>query len=203
MPKKQIRQHQRRDFNEPAENSNKRNIEGYEEKISLQIAGKYVVLAENPVADNAYLVCNIRRDNPLNMEERYNGAVTDNYVEALREFVNRIDGLVSELEAEQRESGLPLQTLTAADCIPNSQNADFEGKLVIIKPEILSAEYRSAQHQLALATGGFGCSPTASGRAVYVKELYSGKECRYDRHQIAGLADTKKIPSWALDKLLY
>jgi hypothetical protein len=33
-------------------------------------------------------------------------------------------------------------------------------------------------------------------------ELHSGKKCRYDRHQIAGVADPQKIPEWAVDKLL-
>jgi hypothetical protein len=181
----------------------KRYIDGYEEKYCIEIAGKYVVLAENLYSESSYLVCNIKYDNPLGMEERYDGSVNDNYIEAMRKFVNRVDGLLKTLEAERCKSGLPLQILTAAEhCIPGSQNADFEDKLIIIKPEILALEYRSAEHQLVLCTGGFGASAEARGRAVYIKELYSGKESRYNRHQIAGLADLKKIPNWAIDKLL-
>jgi hypothetical protein len=113
----------------------KRNIEGYEEKICIEIAGKYVVLAENPKAEYPYLVCNIKYDNPLGLEERYGGVGTDNYLEAMREFINRLDGFVTTLETEQRESGLPLQTLTAAEhCIPDSHKSNYEGKLIIIKP---------------------------------------------------------------------
>ena len=179
----------------------KRNIEGYEEKFCIELAGKYVVLAENPTADDPYLVCNVKYDNPLGLEERYDGTASDNYIEAMREFVNRVDGMLGTLETERCESGLPLQTLTAADCIPGSENADFEGKLIIIKPEILSPEYRSSQHQLALCTGGFGASANARGTAVFAEELYSGKKCGYRRHQIAGLADPSKLPEWAVDKL--
>jgi hypothetical protein len=185
-----------------SEKPKKHNIEGYEEKFCIEFAGKYIVLAENSAATEPYLVCNIKYDNPFNMEERYDGAVTDNYIEAMREFVKRVDGLVETLETERRESGLPFQTLTAAECIPDSQNADWKGKLIIIKPEILAPEFRSAEHQLALCTGGFGAGAKARGRAVFVKELHSGQNCRYDRHQIAGLADPKKIPNWAIDKLL-
>jgi hypothetical protein len=58
------------------------------------------------------------------------------------------------------------------------------------------------EHQLVLCTGGFGASPNARGRAVHIKELLSDKHLRYDRHQIAGIADTTKIPKWALDRLL-
>lgn len=178
----------------------KRVIDGYEEKICIQLAGKYTVLAENPVNENAYLVCSIKSDNPLGITEIYNGAATGDYIEAMREFVNRVDGLLETLETERRESGLPIQTLTASDCIPDSQNADWEGKLIIVKPEILAPEYRSARHQLAIVTGGFGASAEARGRAVYVKELYGGKENCYSRFQIAGIADAEKLPEWALAK---
>jgi hypothetical protein len=188
---------------EGSEKSGKRNIEGYEEKICIEIAGKYVVLAENPKAEYPYLVCNIKYDNPLNMEERYNGVGTENYLEAMRELINRVDGFITTLETERSKSGLPFQNLTATEhCIPKSQNADYEGKLIIIKPEMLAPEYRSAEHQLVLCTGGFGASAESSGRAVYVKELHSGKEWRYNRYQVAGLADLQKIPNWAIDKLL-
>jgi len=142
----------------------------------------------------------VRNDNPLGLEERYGGFITGDYLEAMREFVNRIDSLAETLGAERRESGLPLQMLTDADCIPNSQNVDLDGKLVIVKPEILAPEYRSLQHQIAVVTGGFGASAKARGKAVFVKELFSGKKCRYERHQIAGIADLSKLPECALAK---
>ena len=178
-----------------------RNIDGYEEIFSIQLAGRYVVLAENVKEANPYLVCNIRWDNPLGVDEYYDGAVTDDYVEAVREFSNRVNVLAESIEAARRESGLPRQTLTAADCLPDSHNIDWEGKAIIIKPDSLAREYRSAEHQLALCTGGNGSRPDAIGRAVFVKELYNDKAYRYDRHKIAGLADPAKMPTWAIDKL--
>lgn len=179
----------------------KRVIEGYTELVSIQIAGKVVVLAEKPDDEQPYLICNIKWDNPLNFEERYNGVVTDNYIEALRIFISRQSELVDSLEAERIDPNLPIQTMTAADCLPGSNNADWEGKAVIIKPESLAPEYRSAEHQIVLCTGGFGARPDSSGRKVYIKELNSGKECYYQRFQIAGIADPSKLPAWAADKL--
>jgi hypothetical protein len=180
----------------------KRNINGYEEKLCLQLAGQYVVLAENPIVPESYLVCNIKSDNPLGLEEPFNGAVTGDYVEAMREFTNRLDELVETLEYERRDSGLPVQKLTASDCLPKGDNENWQGKLIVVKPEVLSPEYRSAQHQLAICTGGFGSKPNARGNAVYVKELYSEKEMRYERYQIAGIADPSKIPEWAKVKMI-
>jgi len=179
----------------------KRNIEGYEEKLCIQLAGKYVILAENPAVSDPYLVCTANRNNPFGIEEYSGGIVSDDYVEAMREFLKRADGLAETLEAERRESGPPVQKLTAADCMPKELKVDWEGKLLIVNPDNLAPEYRSAQHQLVLCMGGFGSKPDSRGNAVYVKELYSGKEMRYEKYQIAGLAAPDKLPDWAWNKL--
>jgi len=185
-----------------SKNPEKRNIEGYIERFSIDLAGESVVIAENKTNDYPYLVCNIKRDNPLGIEERYNGSVTGNYNEAVREYTQRVETLLVALEQERRSSGLPFHTLTAKDCIPNKRTADWENKLIIVKADILAPEYRSAEHQLVLCMGGFGAKANARGNAVYVKELFSGKECRYDRYQIEGLANPRKMPDWVDEKLM-
>jgi hypothetical protein len=80
-------------------------------------------------------------------------------------------------------------------------DTDLTDKVVIIKPESLSPEYRSLSFQLSLATSGFGCKPDARGRAVYCTELYSGEQSRWDRSDILGVASDDVIPKWAKEKL--
>jgi len=178
----------------------KRNIHGYEEKFSVHLAKREVIFAENPNDEARYLVCYIKRDNPLNLDEYYNDEIFNDYVDAMRGFSNRLDALVTELETERSTFGLSPNPLTAADCLPDSRNVDWENQLIIVKAEILSPEYQSAEHQLAICTGGFGSQPNASGRAVYVEELNSGNKYRYDRHKIEGVADPTKLPAWAVKK---
>ncbi|MDL2232169.1 hypothetical protein LJC63_01130 [Ruminococcaceae bacterium OttesenSCG-928-L11] len=185
---------------EPAQDT-KRNIEGYEETFCLRLGGKEIVVAENPSAEMPYLLCDISDHNPFGLEERTNGIVSDDYVEIMREFVNRVDAVVEELEADQRQFGLPVQIMTAADCLPDSNGMDWKGKAVIVKADTLAPEYRSAQHQIYLCTGGFGAAANARGQKVYVKSLDDGKECHFQRYQIAGVADPAKLPDWAKDKL--
>jgi len=181
----------------------KRNIMDYEETLCVQLGSRRIVIAENQAEPEPYLVCTIRWDNMLSIEEYYDGEVTADYVGAMRIFAKRIGALAESLETKRRESGLPIQALASSDCVEGSQHIEWEnGELIIVKPEALAPEYRSAEHQLVLCTGGFGANPNASGRAVFVKELHSGKECRYDRHQVAGLADPAKLPDWALGKLV-
>jgi hypothetical protein len=186
---------------ESLENTKKRNIEGYEEKYNIRIAGKEIVFAVNQKADMPYLVCDISWDNPLNLETRRNGAVSSDYVEALREFLKRVDTLAQKIEADREASGIPQQVMTADDCIPGSARAFWEGEVLIVRPERLAPEYRDAAHQLVYCTGGFGANPDASGTKVYIKELLSGKEYYYNRSRIAGIADPEKMPKWATEKL--
>jgi hypothetical protein len=119
---------------------NKRSIEGYEEKFCIQLAGQYIILAENLSAAKPYLVCNAKSDNTLGLEEYSDGVVTGSYIEAVRIFLRRADGLAEALENERRASSLPFHTLTAADCIPVEPDVGWKGKVVIVKPEILSPD---------------------------------------------------------------
>lgn len=48
---------------------------------------------------------------------------------------------------------------------------DLEGRVILLYPSTYKVDYRSAKYLLVRATGGFGCSPTASGRAVYYTSL--------------------------------
>jgi len=90
--------------------------------------------------------------------------------------------------------------LKTADCLPDSHNEDFTGKLVIVKPSELKPEYRTSEHQLVLCTHGNGARPDAKGTSVFGKELYSGETVCFGRHQIAGVADPTKLPEWAVKK---
>ena len=179
----------------------KRTIDGYTENQSIQLAGHLVIFAENKNADEQYMVCFCKWDNPLNMAQYYNICTTDDYVEAMGLYASGIQSFVKILESERNGYNNPAKMLTAADCIPGSLNENFEGKIVVIKPEALSPEYRRSERQLKIALSGFGCNPDARGRAVYCKDLYSGKESRFERHDVAGVIDPAKMPNWAVKKI--
>lgn len=181
--------------------NDKHIIEGYEERASMQLAGRIVILAEKPGADDPYMVVNCKWDNPLGVDEYFDCAVTTDYLEAVREFIKRETVLLDSLEADRARSGLPFHTLTAADCIPKSMDEDLTGKLIVIKPTSLAHEYRSAEHQIMRVDHGNGTRPNALGRAVFCTGLFDGKQVRHNRHQVAGVIDPAKMPEWAKVKL--
>lgn len=58
-----------------------------------------------------------------------------------------------------------------------------------------------SRNQLWYGEGGFGCSPTASGRAVYATCLGDGEKTRWNRSDFIGVLDEQYLPGWAAEKL--
>ncbi len=74
---------------------------------------------------------------------------------------------------------------------------DFTGKIAVLKPEILKDEYKTPDYQLFYCTDGFGCSPTASGRAVYGEFVKDGEKVRYNREDFLGVLKSEYLPDMA------
>jgi len=179
----------------------KRMIETYEVKQTLHLAGGEVVLAEDTSAAEPFMVCDCSWDNPFNMDVYSNIAVSADYLEVMKEFLNRAALHVELIENERSLRGVSYVPLTVADCIPDSRGWHYENRLIVIKPEKLTPAARTADHQLLLATGGNGCNPEALGTAVFCTNLFTGKSMRWERHHVAGIIRPDCMPEWAAEKL--
>ena len=102
---------------------------------------------------------------------------------------------IQQTYAEYQALGL----FSAEHCVPGS--LDYTGKVLILRPNALKEEYWSDRNQLWVGETGFGCSPTASGRAVYATCLGDGEKARWDRADFLGVMDEKYLPDWAQEKL--
>ena len=58
---------------------------------------------------------------------------------------------------------------------------NLEGKLLILRPSLLSPKYRLPALLTWRATGGFGCNPKAMGRAIFSRCVGDNEEARWDR----------------------
>jgi len=174
--------------------SGAKEMGGYEEKLCIKLAGQFVIFAEHPTEEAAYLSGYVKHG------VCYDHEIFADYVEAMRDFTNKLDELVNELETERNVFGLAAYPLTTGFCLQESYNDDFTGKLIIVRASELSPEYRSAEHQLVLCSHGNGARPDAIGTSVFGTELHSGKTVCFGRHQIEGVADPEKLPSWAARK---
>ena len=78
---------------------------------------------------------------------------------------------------------------------------DYEGRVLVLRPETLRESCWDARNQLWLSEGGFGCSPTALGRAVYATCLGDGEQTVWSRSDFTGVLDEQYLPDWALERL--
>lgn len=109
-------------------------------------------------------------------------------------------GVVNLLAKQAVEEYNKLKLFSDEHCI-STLGEDLTGRVVVVSPQHLKEEYWAPENQLWLATGGFGCSPTASGRAVYATCLIDGDETRWDRGDIIGIIKDEYLPDWAREKL--
>jgi hypothetical protein len=80
-------------------------------------------------------------------------------------------------------------------------NGDYEGKIIVLRDTSLKEEHRIPENQLFLAQSGFGCDPSASGRAVFGKFLIDGEDTRFNCGDFIGVIDEQYLPEWAKEKL--
>lgn len=177
-----------------------RMVDGYEIKHAIYIGNKEILFGMDETKPDApYMVCDCTWDNPLGIDRYDNAVGSADYFEIMTEFLARAQAQLEAVKAERVETPIPL--FTKEHCTPNDYSQSIENKVVVIRPECLLPEYRTAVKQLVLATGGFGTHGNARGRAVYTVNLYSGKEARWNREDILGILKPEFLPDWAAEKL--
>ena len=107
-------------------------------------------------------------------------------------------GLTDLFINQTREAWQNLGLFDASHC---SEDNDYAGKLLILKPSVLKDEFKASDYQLFYAESGFGCSPTASGRKVFGKFLKDGENTSFNRSDFLGVIKDECIPEWAAEKL--
>lgn len=115
-------------------------------------------------------------------------------------FAERIKQDAERFRAEVEKLDIPVTVITEDDCIPDHYKNDINGKIIAINPAILKPEYQRADRQLYYVTGGFGASANARGSAVFCKNLYDGKNTRYERMDVLGEIKPERMPDWAKEK---
>lgn len=80
------------------------------------------------------------------------------------------------------------ELFTQEDCLQTGYEMSISGKVIVLKPSVLSEEFREAKHQLYFCTGGFGSNPNPSGRSVFAVSLADGEKVRWNRSDILGVA---------------
>lgn len=181
----------------------KRKVGDYTVLCAVNIGSREIILAENEQSANGerFLCCYGERNDIF--EKFTECAVGDDYIDAALFFAERIKQDAERFREEVEKLDIPVTVITQTDCIPDHYKNDINGKIIAINPAILKPEYQRADRQLFLVTGGFGASANARGSAVFCKNLYDGKNTRYERMDVLGEVKPECMPDWAEKKAIF
>lgn len=183
----------------------KRMAGGYEIIHAIMIGDREIVIGENQADTNGqkYMTA-VGEWNDL-FEFYYQVLVSDDYPEIVGYFGQRVTEQAKKTRDELSRpnlEGIDNTVITSDDCTAISHDDDLNGRIIVIKPEVLRREYRRATNQIKLCKGGFGASPNSRGSAVYCKDLYTGKESRYERRDVLGTLEPDMLPQWARPEIV-
>lgn len=166
---------------------------------SIHIGDKEIIVAECvDTPSSRYLVANCTSNGI--MELYSDGLVSESYAEIMLIFAERVAEQARKAQEHYLECASVednLLPLTSIDCTPISHSDSIEGKIVVIKSDVLRREYQLPTHQIKLCTGGFGSHPNSRGTACFCTDLYSGENSRFERYDILGIMPEEKLPDWA------
>ena len=108
-----------------------------------------------------------------------------------------LDGFINQYRLAYQTLGL----FDFTHCELDSQYLNYEGKVLVLSQDILGESHWDPKNQLWLATGGFGCDPNSSGRAVFATCLGDGEQTRWNRSDFMGVLKESLLPDWANEKL--
>lgn len=184
----------------------KRMAGDYEIIQAFHIGDREIVIGENPNAapDEKFMCAYCERNELIALHNEV--MVSDDYTEIVQLFGERLveqaqktrESLLSQMPANA-----DLTVYTAANCNVISHEDDLNGKVVVIKADVLRREYQTGPCQLKLCTGGFGASPHSRGSACFCIDLRNGSSSRFERMDILGTIDRHDLPQWAKNQLAY
>ena len=174
---------------------------GYEVKHSVHIGDKEIVFAVDMNADQGlhYLVCNVTRNEIF--EQFIDGSGSGDYLEMMKEFIDRVGVQIEAVRSEQEQINLPEAIFTADHCFPNDYKQSIDGKVVAIRGNIFRPEYRRGDNQLVYVNGGSGANANSRGTAVFCYHLNNGKHTRFERYEVQGEVKPECLPDWAKERL--
>ena len=161
---------------------------------------KEVVFGVNKKDPYPFMVCCCDYHNPLSAAWPTEGVASDDYLEAMQIFVDRVQSQIDRTKAELAKFPFDKTVFTKKHCIPDDGMRNIVGKVVVINSEPKRYEYQHPAYQLVLADGGNGAIG-GRGRAVFGTCLATGEQARWERYDVLGEIKPECMPDWAKEAL--
>ena len=178
----------------------KRMLGNYEVTQSIYVGDKEVVLAVDKKEQYLFLVCYCDYHNPLSAAWATEGVASDDYLEAMEIFTERVQSQIDRTRAELSKFPFDKAVFTKEHCIPDDHKSNIVGKVVVLNAETKRYEYQHPAYQLILTEGGSGATG-GRGQAVFGTCLATGERARWERYDVLGEIKPECMPDWAKEAL--
>lgn len=108
-----------------------------------------------------------------------------------------LDGFIHEFREAYAELGL----FDTEHCEAGTTELDYEGKVLVMRPDTLREDFWEPKYQLWYAHDGFGCRPDAIGRSIRCTCLGDGEHTRWNRTDFIGPIKEEFLPDWAKEQV--
>lgn len=178
----------------------KRMLGNYEVTQSIYVGDKEVVLAVDKKEQYPFLVCYCDYHNPLSAAWATEGVVSDDYLEAMEIFTERVQSQIDRTRAELSKFPFDKAVFTKEHCIPDDHKSNIVGKVVVLNAEPKRYEYQHPAYQLILAEGGQRCNRRQRSGGVWYLPCH-GERARWERYDGLGEIKPEGMPDWAKEAL--
>ena len=120
----------------------KRMLGNYEVTQSIYVGDKEVVLAVDKKEQYPFLVCYCDYHNPLSAAWATEGVASDDYLEAMEIFTERVQSQIDRTRAELSKFPFDKAVFTKEYCIPDDHKSNIVGKVVVLNAEPKRYEYQ-------------------------------------------------------------
>lgn len=174
----------------------KRMMDTYEIEQSIFIGDKEVLFGVDKAKEYPFVVCYCDYNNPLSAAWPTEAIGTDDYLEAMQIFTDRVKSQIELTRTELEKFRFDKTPFTVKHCFPDKRNESIVGKVVVINAEPKRYEYQHAAYQLVLADGGNGALG-GRGQGVFGICLSDGHRARWERFDVLGEIKPECMPDWA------
>ena len=178
----------------------KKMIDSYSIEQSIFIGDKEVLYGVDKTKEYLLMVCYCTYDNPLSASWAIEAIGSDDYLEAMQVFVDRVQKQIELTKEAHAKFGFDMTPFTVEQCIPDNKRKSIVGKVVVINAEPKRYEYQHSAYQLVFADGGNGATG-GRGQTVFGTSLSDEHRARWERYDVLGEIKPEYMPDWAKESL--
>ena len=162
----------------------KRMAGSYEIEQSIYIGEKEVLFGVNKAEEYPFMVCYCSYNNPLSAPWCTEAIGTDDYLEAMQVFTDRVQAQIELVKTEQEQYRFDKTPFTVSDCIPDNHSSNISTLPISLYWQTVDTVQQAAEGRRCLALALPQVS-VADGKDMMCLGKSSQKKCQSGQRKLS------------------